>query len=177
MGPKKMDDFSTFLKINSDGTGFGRVCVPSSELTVAIDASASCRYDCDLDIVDQNNGLKETVKTSCSRFNNDIMPEKVIFNGDTTVLINGDDKYVIKCGQGDSFDPVFGFLYGYFLMNNGMSKTQAGKFFKHLEKCAFEMPKKTDVKIDKVEGIIGDKSLTLDEYEKMMREVLEDYIV
>lgn len=194
------DGFKTYIKINSDGLNAGKnllevgspyepydhfnvLSIPSSDLKLSIDGSIDWRtfnrYDVDVEVVDQNNGSKEKVKSSCSKFNNDIMPDKVIYNGDTTILISDDDKYVVKCTEGDKFDPVFGFLYGYFLMNNGMSKTQAAKFFKHLEKCAFEIPevKKSEVKVDKVEDIISDKSLTLDDYEKMMREVLENFIV
>lgn len=176
------DNFETYF-INNDSLTVGKnllaydpydsISIPSSELTLSIDGSIDWRtlnrYNVDVEIVDQNNGVKEKVKSSCSRFNNDLMPDKVIFNGDTTILINGDDKYVVKCCEGDEFDPVFGFLYGYFLMNNGMSKTQAAKFFKHLEKCEnVEIPK-----VKKVEDIMNCKQLSLDDYVEEMKKAMK----
>lgn len=182
-----IDRNDMILSINTDALTVGKnlldydpyetISIPSSKLTLSIDGNIDwktlTRYNVDVEIVDQNNGSKEKVKSSCSKFNNDIMPDKVIYNGDTTILISDDNKYVVKCSDTDSFDPVFGFLYGYFLMNNGMSKTQAAKFFKNLEKCTSE----DKTKIKKVEEIVDDKSLTLDDYEKRMREVFENFIV
>lgn len=179
----KIDPNDMILSINNDSLTVGdnlltydpydSIVIPSSELTLSIDGTIDWRkfnrYDVDVEVVDQNNGSKEKVKTSVSRFNNDIMPDKVIYNGDTTILINDDDKYVVKCSENDKFDPVFGFLYGYFLMNNGMSKTQAAKFFKHLEKCGnVEIPK-----VKKVEDIMNCKQLSLDDYVKEMKKAMK----
>lgn len=134
----------------------------------------SDRYDTEVEVVDQDTNIRRNIKTTISKFNNDIMPDKVIFNKQNTILVKDDDRYVIKCSDDDVFDPVFGFLYGYFLMNNGMSKTQAAKLFKQIEDVVFSF--NNDDKESEVEDIISNKHLTLDEYEKRMRKVLEEYI-
>lgn len=163
-------------------------------LTYAIDASGhnigklggivkidnlkiSDRYDTTVEVVDQDTNTRRNVKTTISTFNNDIMPDKIIFNKDNTILVKDDDRYVIKCSDDDIFDPVFGFLYGYFLMNNGMSKTQAAKFFRQIEDVVFGFDNDDKDKESEIENIVSNKHLTLDEYEKRMRKVLEEYIV
>lgn len=137
----------------------------------------SDRYDTTVEVVDQDTNTRRNVKTTISTFNNDIMPDKIIFNKDNTILVKDDDRYVIKCSDDDIFDPVFGFLYGYFLMNNGMSKTQAAKFFRQIEDVVFSFDDDDKDKESEIEDIISNKHLTLDEYEKRMRKVLEEYIV
>lgn len=97
------------------------------------------------------------------------MPEKVIFSKNATVGFNSNGrKTVVLCGSEDKFDPVFGFLYLYFLMNSGMSKTQAAKFFKE-----FDNVNKKDIEIEK---IFNNKRLGLEDYEKEMRKVIEEYV-
>lgn len=146
--------------------------------TVKVDKlKISDRYDTTVEVVDQDTNTRRNVKTTISAFNNDIMPDKIIFNKDNTILVKDDDRYVIKCSDDDIFDPVFGFLYGYFLMNNGMSKTQAAKFFRQIEDVVFSFDDDDKDKESEIKDIISNKHLTLDEYEKRMRKVLEEYIV
>lgn len=138
--------------------------------TFDCDINSLSRYETEIEIVDQNSGNKEKVKASVSKFNNDVLPEKVIFNGNTTILIDDDDdKYIVRCSEDDEFNPVFGFLYGYFLMNNRMSKTQAAKFFDNLEKCA----RNNNVKERKVENVLKCKQLTLDDYVREMKKAMK----
>ena len=107
-----------------------------------------------------------------------IMPDKVIFNDGATVLFNDDEKIVVKCDDEDTYNKMFGFLYGYFLMNSGMTKSQARKFF---DKFGYDMPVTKKKKIEKkktmeIENIVNDKSLSIDEFEKRMRNLLDDYM-
>ena len=104
---------------------------------------------------------------------NGIMFDKVIFNGDTTIGFENDNKFVVKCMKGDKFDPIFGFLYAYFLMNTGMSKTQASKFFKNMEIVKDIPMTKEDKKEKLIEETMLNKTLTIDEYEEIMRKFVE----
>ena len=110
-----------------------------------------------------------------------IMPDRVIFtNEGATVLFNDDKKVVVKCGEDDTYSKMLGFLYGYFLMNSGMSKNQAHKFFdKFIEDVDMPITKESKKEKDNdkaLKDIVNDKSLTLDEFEERMRKTLDDYM-
>lgn len=132
--------------------------------------------ECDYDYVKVEDGEdKKLVKYDCPSHRKDIMPDKIIFNGNCTIAFHDDDKIIVKCDTEDKFSKVFGFLYSYFLLNSKMSKTQARKFFEDFG--GYEVPKKkVDAKVDKVEKLLKDKSLSLDEFEKRMRNLLDDYM-
>ena len=98
-----------------------------------------------------------------------LMPERVIVNGKATIGFNEcGEKFIVKCGECDNYDPVVGFLYIYFLMNSGMSKSQASKFFNEFERFS--------EKDKAVEKILNNKRLGLDDYEKEMRKVIDEYM-
>lgn len=128
-------------------------------------------------VEDNNNDYKKLVDYACPEGRRDIMPDKIIFNGDCTIAFNDDVKFVVKCDKDDKFSKLFGFLYTYFLMNSKMSKSQARKFFD--EFIEYDMPAKKssyEKKVDKVEKVLADKSLSIDEFEKRMRNLLDDYM-
>lgn len=63
-----------------------------------------------------------------------ILEYKVTFNNPATIIHFEDGtKTVVKTTVGDKYNPILGFLYGYFEKTSGMSKTQCGKFFDNLE--------------------------------------------
>lgn len=97
-----------------------------------------------------------------------LMPERVIVNGKATIGFNEcGEKFIVKCGEYDNYDPVVGFLYIYFLMNSGMSKSQASKFFSEFENMSAK-----DIEIEK---IFNNKRLSITDYEREMRKVIENY--
>lgn len=118
---------------------------------------------------------KKLVKYDCPCSRKDVMPDKVIFNDKCTIAFHDNEKVIVKCDDEDKFSKVFGFLYAYFLMNSKMTKSQAKKFFDQF--CGCEIPKKKNVsKEKKVEELLNDKSLSIDEFEKRMRNLLDDYM-
>lgn len=82
-----------------------------------------------MEIIDSNHDRKSMVK----KYNG--CPDKLVYNGDYTLMFyDGDCEQVVKLHRhpDDESDPVYAFLYGYFLRNTGMSKAESVKFLEEL---------------------------------------------
>ena len=62
----------------------------------------------------------------------DTVPDTLIVNKNATIIKKNDNKIILKKAEDDAMNLEYAFLYGYFLMNSGMSKTAASKFLKSL---------------------------------------------
>lgn len=60
------------------------------------------------------------------------MPDNIIINGDNTVIKRKDERVILRKSKEDEMNLEYAFLYGYFLLNSGMSKTKASEFLKSI---------------------------------------------
>ena len=59
--------------------------------------------------------------------------ETVIYSGPATVVLWPDgEKTVVKCSEGDSQDPVLGYLLNYYLHMEGCTRTQMSHYLDSL---------------------------------------------
>jgi len=60
--------------------------------------------------------------------------EEVIFHGPATIVTpKGGEKVVVKCAEGDAYDPRYGYLLAQFMIQTGMTRTQVSKHLKKIE--------------------------------------------
>ncbi len=59
--------------------------------------------------------------------------ERVIFDGPATIVVSPTgEKTVVKCSEGDTFDPKYGYLLCKFMESSGMTRTQVSKHLKKI---------------------------------------------
>ena len=63
----------------------------------------------------------------------DTVPDTLIVNKNATIIKKNDNKIILRKAEDDDMNLEYAFLYGYFLMNSGMSKTAASKFLKSIK--------------------------------------------
>lgn len=143
--------------------------------TVAVKLKGSCTppinlntFKSTMEIVNQNDKKRNDINFTDGR----TIPDKVIFNGDNTVVVYGDKKIVLHKSEEDKYDPVYAFLYAYFIHNSGCTKTQASKVMNVISETAKKEEKKTvQDKVNEVAEAIG-KNLDFDTYVKEMNKIL-----
>ncbi len=63
------------------------------------------------------------------------LPTRFIINEGATILFwNDGTKTIVKRAKDDTFDPVKGFLWAYFLKHSKLSRTKANKYLRDLDK-------------------------------------------
>ena len=74
--------------------------------------------------------------------------ERVIYSGPATIVVWADGtKTVVKACEGDTFDPVFGYMIAFYQKQTGKSHHQTSKFFTALRKLHAEsLPKPKELK-------------------------------
>lgn len=75
----------------------------------------------------------------------------VIIDKDFTIIKDGTKNVVLKKSKEDDYNLEYAFLYGYFLLTTGMSKTQAKRFLGELKEVNKEDTLEEQI-IDKVEN-------------------------
>lgn len=119
----KSDNLSMSLYITSDGIHF----CPVNPVT-------ECKIDFDKTLVVNNQNKKESreIKYYGVIKGSDTIPDSIIINGDNTVIKRKDEKVILRKSKEDEMNLEYAFLYGYFLLNSGMSKTKASEFLKSI---------------------------------------------
>lgn len=101
--------------------------------------------------------------------NMDNMPEAVIFNGDYTVLKYEDEDITLKKSEEDENDPIYAFLYGFFIRQSGLKKERAKEFLQRIEEIGKD---RKEVKLDEIEKLL-DENLDLESYFKKFKEIID----
>ena len=119
----KGDNLSMSLYITSDGIHVR----PVSSVT-------ECKVDFDKTLVVNNQNKKESkrIKYNGSIKGSNTIPDSIIINGDNTVIKRNNEKVILRKSKEDEMNLEYAFLYGYFLLNSGMSKTKASEFLKSI---------------------------------------------
>lgn len=101
--------------------------------------------------------------------NMDNMPEAIIFNGDYTVLKYEDENITLKKSEEDENDPIYAFLYGFFIKQSGLKKERAKEFLQRIEEIGKD---RKEVKLDEIEKLL-DENLDLESYFKKFKEIID----
>ena len=101
--------------------------------------------------------------------NMDNMPEAIIFNGDHTVLKYEDEDITLKKSEEDENDPIYAFLYGFFIRQSGLKKERAKEFLQRIEEIGKD---RKEVKLDEIEKLL-DENLDLESYFKKFKEIID----
>ena len=99
-----------------------------------MDKIVECKANFDKTLVVNNQNKKESKEI---KYNGDIkgsntMPDSIIINGDNTVVKRNNERVILRKSKEDEMNLEYAFLYGYFLLNSGMSKTKASEFLKSI---------------------------------------------
>lgn len=100
--------------------------------------------------------------------NMDNLPEAVIFNGDYTILKYEDEDITLKKSEEDENDPIYAFLYGFFIRESGLKKERAKEFLQKIEEIGKD---RKEVKLDEIEKLL-DENLDLESYFKKFKEIM-----
>lgn len=100
--------------------------------------------------------------------NMDNMPNAVIFNGNYTVLKYEDEDITLKKSEEDENDPIYAFLYGFFIRQSGLKKERAKEFLQRIEEIGKD---RKEVKLDEIEKLL-DENLDLESYFKKFKEII-----
>lgn len=100
--------------------------------------------------------------------NMDNMPEAIIFNGDYTVLKYEDENITLKKSKEDENDPIYAFLYGFFIRQSGLKKERAKEFLQRIEEIGKD---RKEIKLDEIEKLL-DENLDLESYFKKFKEII-----
>jgi hypothetical protein len=100
--------------------------------------------------------------------NMDNMPEAIIFNGDYTVLKYEDEDITLKKSEEDENDPIYAFLYGFFIRQSGLKKERAKEVLQIIERIGKD---RKEVKLDEIEKLL-DENLDLESYFKKFKEII-----
>ena len=96
------------------------------------------------------------------------MPKEVIFNGDYTILKWDDEEIKLKRNKEDKHDPIYAFVYGYFVHQIEMSKDGAKKFLDLVERIGRN---EEEIKLDEIEKLL-DENLDLESYFKKFKKIM-----
>lgn len=96
------------------------------------------------------------------------MPNMIIFNGDYTILKWDDGEVKLKKSKEDENNPIYAFLYGYFVYHSGLRKERAKDLLESIEELGKD---EKEIKLDEIEKLL-DENLDLDSYFKKFKEIM-----
>ena len=103
--------------------------------------------------------------------NGEGFPNELIFNGDYTILKYDDENIKLKRNKEDKHDPVYAFLYGYFIKNSGFPRRVAADCIEYIRKVGEHNTE--EEKIEDIEELLKDKTLDLNTYFEKFKEIMK----